>query len=133
MKEKPITGYVIVKPGWEYNDEIYYNSSNCTIDPNFNFIYTNEKDAQKALEETLISEWSNQNIAEYGYGIDEILSDVDDFGEKELKIFIEEIGGEWKSDDWSIMTPTLMKIEDIRFIEEKVSFSFAYITEVEII
>ena len=133
MKEKPITGYVIVKPGWEYNDEIYYNSSNCTIDPNFNFIYTNEKDAQKVLEETLISEWSNQNIAEYGYGIDEILSDMDDFGEKDLKIFIEEIGGEWKSDDWKIMTPMIMKIEDIRFIEEKVSFSFAYITEVDII
>jgi len=133
MKEKPITGYIIVKPGWEYNDEIYYNSSNCTVDPDFSFIYTNEQEAKKALESVLIVEWSNQNLAEFGYGIDEILSDMDDFGEKDLKIFIEEIGGEWKSDDWKIMTPTLMKIEDIRFIEEKVSFSFAYITEVEII
>jgi len=134
MKEKPVTGYVIVKPGWEYNDEIYYNSSNCAIDPDFSSVYTNEQEAKKALESVLIVEWSNQNLAEFGYGVDELLINLNDFGEQDLKIFIEEIGGEWKIDDgWKIMTPTLMKIEDIRFIEEKVSFSFAYITEVEII
>jgi len=133
MKQKnEKVGYVVCQPGYEYNDEVFYRQSDDAISEGLGKIYLNQKEAEKECNEISVSNWSNLNICEFGYSIDELLLDEKDFGEKDLKIFIEEIGGEIH-DEWDWRTPSPMKIEDINFIESKTYLGFAYVQELEIV
>ena len=132
MKNKFDKGYIVCQPGWEYNDEVYYRMSDDAISDSLGKIYLDKEEAQKEVDELSISNWSNINLLEYGYGVEDFLIDEKEWGADKLKIFIEEIGGKIV-DEWDWRTPATMKIEDIRFIEEKTYLSFAYLQELDII
>jgi len=131
MKNKFNKGYIVCQPGWEYNDEVFNRMPEDAISENLGKIYLDKEEAQKEVDDISISNWSNINILEFGYSINDVMIDEKDFGEKDLKIFLEEIGGEIV-DEWDWRTPPLMKIEDIHFIEEKMYLSFAYLQELDI-
>jgi hypothetical protein len=64
--------YVILRTGYEYNDEIYYESEAGGGMPNL--IVFSEKDAKDKVNELNIIEYKSQSLTNYCYDIEEVLN-----------------------------------------------------------
>lgn len=88
------TGYVITEIGYEYNDEIYYQSESGGGVPVK--VYLDKEKAQAELDKLNMESLMTCQIGEYSYDIKDVISDMDSF-EKIVKKYDKE--GEVNLDD----------------------------------
>jgi hypothetical protein len=114
--------YVIQSIGYEYNDEINYVPE--SGGGHAKVVYLDEVAAKKKLMELEIKEWRRQDIGRYGYGIDEIADNVEEF-QKALEAM-----GVDSSDWWEAEIPETATDEQIKNLIRHSSIRFHEIVEV---
>lgn len=127
------TGYVITEIGYEYNDEIYYQSESGGGTPVK--VYLDKEKAQADLDQLNLESLVTCEIGQYAYDMNDIVDDMEAF-EKILKKYDKEGSldmedsyelGEWFSSNASKFSNT-----DKKKLLELVSLEFYTLTEVEI-
>lgn len=112
------TAYVIQSIGYEYNDEVNYvpdgGGGHAVA------VYFDEVAAKKKLMELEIKEWRRTEIGRYGYDIDEVSDNVDEF-EKALEAIGVDYENWWDAEIPETATDeqikNLIKYSNIRFYE----------------
>lgn len=113
------TVYVLMQEGWEYNDEIFFQSDGGGGRPHS--FFTVEKDAQEECDKRNVKSfrelWENGEIRQYCYGIDDLIpySDRKDKQKrKALDAVCEKIFGK----DWSEIGDLFNDEEDVQIRSE---------------
>jgi hypothetical protein len=117
--------YVILRKGFEYDDNIYseFDGGGGTPDT----IVFSKEDAIKKVEDLNIEEFKTENIANYSYDMEEILTvDIDTYEDFNKKL-VEKYGMIEKKDIWSsyenVLHPKASK-EEAQQYDKMVNLSF---------
>lgn len=91
--------YVILRKGFEYDDNIYHEYEGGGGSPDM--IVFSKEDASRKVEEMNIEEFKTENIANYSYDIEDVLTverhEYEEFNEK----LVEKYGVIAKKDVWT--------------------------------
>ena len=125
--------YVILKKGFEYNDEINYESDGGGGHPEK--VFFKKEDAKKEILRLDIEEMKETDIEHYAYDIGDIVSDVDGF-KAYIKSLNEKYGApvgknQWdRPDEWRLNSKATDEesIEYMRFV----NLSFYDLAETEV-
>jgi hypothetical protein len=88
--------YVILKKGFEYDDNIY----NEVDGGNPSLVVFDKEDAEQKVYELNIQEYKEVNITDYGYGLDEVLKVDEDVYYDFNKSLVEKYGEIQKQGSW---------------------------------
>lgn len=88
--------YVILKKGFEYDDNIY----NEVDGGNPSLVVFDKEDADQKVYELNIQEYKEVNITDYGYGLDEVLKVDEDVYTDFNKSLVEKYGEIAKQGSW---------------------------------
>lgn len=117
--------YVILRKGFEYDDNIYSEFDGGGGTPHT--IVFSKEDAIKKVIEMNIEEYKNENIANYSYDMEDVLTvDIDTY-DNFNKSLVEKHGVIEKKDAWSsyenILHPMASKEESIEY-EKMINITF---------
>jgi hypothetical protein len=117
--------YVILRKGFEYDDNIYheYDGGGGTPD----MVVFSKEDAIKKVEELNIEEFKTENIVNYSYDMEDVLTvDIDTYNNFN-KSLVEKYGPIEKKDIWTsnenVLHPKATK-EEARQYDKMVNLSF---------
>lgn len=110
--------YVILRKGFEYDDNIYHEYDGGGGSPDT--IVFSKEDAIKKVQELNIEEFKNENISNYSYDFDEILNvDVEEYEDFNKKL-VEKYGEIEKKDIWTSIHNVLHPMANL---EEALEYS----------
>jgi hypothetical protein len=117
--------YVILRKGFEYDDNIYHEYEGGGGSPDM--IVFSKEDAIRKVEEMNIEEFKTESITHYSYDIEDVLNverhEYDEFNEK----LVEKYGAIEKKDHWTsyenVLHPKANK-EEAQQYDKMVNLSF---------
>jgi hypothetical protein len=123
--------YVVLKKGFEYDDNIYNESEGGSP----KLVLFSKEDASKKIEELNIQEFKNSDLSEYSYDIEDILTvditDYDEFNESLNNKYGEpELENKWDSFE-NRLHPSANEEESKKYLK-MVSISFYESVETDI-
>ena len=127
------TGYVITEVGYEYNDEIYYQSESGGGTPVK--VYLDKAKAEAEIDRLNLESLVTCEIGQYAYNMSDIVSDMNAF-EKILKKYDTEgtldLEDEYELGEWFSANAISFSQADKRKIVKLVNLEFYTLAEVEI-
>lgn len=124
--------YVIVRIGYEYNDEIYYShdrSGHPTL------VFFSKQSAHEKVRELNAVEFKSTNISEYYYEISEVCDDLD-----ELQLFVDDLNSKYgkpqpvsswdRPDEWRLHNDAT--VEESKKYCDMVKISFFEVIETQV-
>lgn len=127
------TGYVITEVGYEYNDEIYYQSESGGGTPVK--VYLDKAKAEAEIDRLNLESLVTCEIGQYAYNMSDIVSDMNAF-EKILKKYDTEgtldLEDEYEIGEWFSANAISFSQADKRKIVKLVNLEFYTLAEVEI-
>jgi hypothetical protein len=99
--------YIVQELGSEYNDEIYVLSE----EGKPNRVFTDRESADRYCEDLSVKKLSGEEIGQYGYGLDEIIKDIEGFVEVYNEVFGKNLKERDLEDSYEFALPEMTKAQ----------------------